>query len=190
MKKARKRKSSVKRLFLAFLILPLISSSALRPGNAFAQPADNEPQVRKQQRINPDWLDKFSGFGRREDFETAMKEERAGWRRFLEKDYDQAIKKFKIAVQIYPNLPCAYLGTGESIEKAAGSNQDAEDAYRTAIKLNTDDYRAWHKLGGILYNEKKYPEARKALANAQSLNPPPRERRLIDRMIGIVDSAE
>ena len=79
---------------------------------------------------------------------------------------------------------------GEAIERKGGTNEDAEAAYRMSIKLNTDDYRAWHKLGGILYSEKKFPEARKALGKAIMLSPPARERRIIDRIIVAVEAAE
>jgi tetratricopeptide (TPR) repeat protein len=181
----------LKHFVLAAVTTPLIAATIFgAPLQAQDRVSRSNEQGAQNRKINPEWLDKFSGMGRRDDFQQAMREERAGWRCMLDKRYDQAINKFKQATQIYPNLPAAYMAIGQAIEKTGGANEDAEAAYRMSIKLNTDDYRAWHKLAGVLYNERKYADARKALGKAIMLNPPTRERRLIDRMIVTVEAAE
>lgn len=155
--------------------------------------ADNEHHRQRagaEERGGSEWLDKFSGFGRESDFQAAMRQERAAWRFYREKNYDQAINSFKQAIQLYPNLPAAYVGMGQSIEHSGGPDTEAEAAYRSSIKCNTDDFRAWHRLAAVLYHERKYVEARKALDSALQLNPPPRERRIMENMITGIAAAE
>jgi tetratricopeptide (TPR) repeat protein len=182
----------VRNLIFSILIMQLLSATVCDTTVLAQEGASGNPNgTRKQSSgTNAIFLDKFPGIGRRQDFAQAMVEERAALRLMQDKQYDQAINRFKQAIQIYPNLPAAHMYIGQSIERMGGSDEEAESQYRAAIKLDNDDFRAWHKLAGLLYKRKKYVEARKAVAKAIMLNPPPRERKILDRMINMIDSAQ
>jgi tetratricopeptide (TPR) repeat protein len=134
-------------------------------------------------------LDKFNGIGRMQDFRAAMPDERRGWELLRDRHPEKAAERFQAAINTYANLPLAYLGLGVANERL--NNLDAAlTAYRGAIKCDTNNWRAWKRLGNLLYQQDKFTEARDALANAVALHPPAKARQQIDKMIQAVEAAK
>ena len=133
-------------------------------------------------------VDHFSGIGRIEDFKAALPDENAGWEALHDKRFKDAVDKFRSATSKFANLPHAYMGMGTAFEKL-GDMKEAESSYRSAIKLDTNNWRGYKRLANLLYQDQKYDEARRALADDASLKPPKKAQDQIDKMIQSIEAA-
>ncbi|HEY9793410.1 MAG TPA: tetratricopeptide repeat protein [Candidatus Obscuribacterales bacterium] len=134
-------------------------------------------------------IDKFNGIGRQQDFQAAIPHERKGWEALHNKQPKEAIEHFKAALAAYPNLFHAYMGLGIASERL-NQLDDAQTAYRSAIKCDTNNWRPWKRLANLLYQQNKFTESRDALANAMALHPPAPAKRQMDQMIQAVEAAK
>jgi tetratricopeptide (TPR) repeat protein len=132
----------------------------------------------------------FPGIGSIEAWKSSRPEFANGLAFMRSKQWDQAIARFRAALALYPSDYRCYLEIGRAIEEKGGSVDDAEDAYRSALRLNSQSWRAWKRLANILFIKKKYGDAREAVSNAIQLNPPPRERAELEGMIQSINSGE
>lgn len=84
-------------------------------------------------------------------------------------DYAQAEKAFSKAVSIEEDS-CAQCGLG-MVYHLQNRNREAEAALKRAIDLNPADECAFHELGSLYYDEKRYPEAIQAFLTEITLRP-------------------
>jgi tetratricopeptide (TPR) repeat protein len=124
-----------------------------------------------------------------EDFQAAIPHEKQGWEALHSKQPQEAIEHFKAALAKYPNLPHAYMGLGLANERL-NKLDDAQSAYRSAIKCDTNNWRPWKRLANLLYQQNKFTESRDALANALALHPPAQAKQQMDQMIQAVEAAK
>ncbi|HEY0795234.1 MAG TPA: tetratricopeptide repeat protein [Acidisarcina sp.] len=85
-------------------------------------------------------------------------------------DYERARHDLDAALAIDPKQPGLYTLAGNARVKS-GDLAGAEEAFRTALKLNPDDVDANLYLGAILYKRRDTDEARGYLERALRLNP-------------------
>jgi Flp pilus assembly protein TadD len=176
---------NMKKIACLMTALTAILSMSTSPFKALAE-NDN----RSQDEGLGVFADTFKDVGRQEDFTAAMPLERKGIRQLNNGRYAEAEASFRAALKQYPSLAQAYHGLGVALEKQGTNLADAEAAYRSSLKLNTTNFKVWKRLANILYQEKKYSDARKAIADAISLNPPPKVRRELDAMIRTVEAGQ
>jgi tetratricopeptide (TPR) repeat protein len=160
-----------------------MASFAAAQAEPYMDPAYEGP-VKK----HPMNLDKYTGIGSQDAYNSAKPEMEKGWECLAQKQWDQAINHFRAAIALYPNLPKTYIGIGRALEGKHASNADIETAYKESLKLDSANWRAWKRLANVLYEQKKYGEARQALGSAISLNVPPKPRAELDNMIKAIDS--
>ena len=134
-------------------------------------------------------IDTFNGMGRQQDFDAAIPHERQGFAQLRNKQPKAAIEQFKAALAKYPNLFHAYMGLGLAHERL-NQLDDAQDAYRSAIKCDTGNWRPWKRLANLLYQQNKFTESRDALASALALHPPAPAKAQMDQMIQAVEAAK
>ncbi|HKG47493.1 MAG TPA: tetratricopeptide repeat protein [Pyrinomonadaceae bacterium] len=85
------------------------------------------------------------------------------------KKYAQAEKAF-LKAKAREDESCASCGLGMAYH-GLGRNEDAEAAFKRAMKLNPDDVCAYAQSGRMYYNLGKYPEAIATFKNALTLSP-------------------
>jgi tetratricopeptide (TPR) repeat protein len=85
-------------------------------------------------------------------------------------EYELARKDLEEALQLNASLPNVYTLVGTARDKT-GDEQNAEAAFREALKRNPDDFQANLYLGAILYKRRATDEARKYLDRALQLKP-------------------
>jgi Tfp pilus assembly protein PilF len=134
-------------------------------------------------------LDKFTGLGRKQDFDKAIPEERHAWEAMRNKQPKVAVDHFKAAIAAYPNVPRAFLGMGIAYERLNELDK-AQAAYRDAIKCDTSAWAPWKRLGNLLYQQEKFAEAREAFGNALALHPPQQAAAQLETMIQAVEAAK
>lgn len=130
----------------------------------------------------------FSGIGRMEDWKASLPEFRAGQNSMRQKSWDDALNHFRASLDLYKYQPKVWIEIGRAIEAKNGNITEAEIAYKNATKLDTSNWHAWKRLANVLLIQKKFREAREAAASALSLNPPPKERAEVDRLIQSIDA--
>ena len=136
----------------------------------------------------PTAVDKFPGVGSFDAWRTSVPEYRAGMAKMRNRRWDEAIAHFRASITLYEYHPDAWLAVGRCIEKKGGLQSDAEAAYRNCLKLDNQSWNGWKCLANVLYTEKRYDESRQALTNALNLNPPPKQRQKMGKMVQMIDS--
>jgi tetratricopeptide (TPR) repeat protein len=165
------------------VMLVLGLSVALQPMVVHAKETKNHKQSKKNGMYN------FPGVGSFEAWESSMVELRAG-QNFMKKQlWDQAIDHFKAAVTLYEFNPECYIEIGRAMEHKQADPQEIESYYRKALKIDSSNWRAWHFLANVLYEEKKYSEAREAIGNALQLQVPAGPRNDMLKLVQRIDSA-
>lgn len=133
---------------------------------------------------------KFPGMGSIDAWRSSLPELRAGNRCMKEKQWDEAIAHYKASVDLYEYQPRCWLQMGRALQRKGADVADQEKCFRKALKLDQTSWHAWKELANILYETKRYGEARESLASAIQLNPPPQGKQELERMIKDVDSAQ
>lgn len=87
------------------------------------------------------------------------------------KQFAQAIEKYRSAIAIYPQYAKAYHGLASAMEHK-GDLGAAELAYGKSIELDNSSWRSWNDLAGLLYTKGKYSESKQAAIKALQCNPP------------------
>ena len=82
--------------------------------------------------------------------------------------YEIALDEFKKVVQINPNFGDAH-NLGGMIYMALGDRQVAETQFRRAISLNSRDANAWHNLGWLQCEDRRYSDAVQSFERAMSV---------------------
>lgn len=85
-------------------------------------------------------------------------------------EFEQARRNLDAALRLNPNLPGIYTLAGTARDKT-GDVKAAEPAFRSALKLNPDDFDANLYLGAILYKRRELDEAKIYLDKALQLQP-------------------
>ena len=85
-------------------------------------------------------------------------------------EYEQARQDLEQALRLKPTLPGLYTLVGTARDKT-GDVDDAETAFREALKTNPDDFEANLYLGAILYKRRDIAEAKGYLDRALRLKP-------------------
>ncbi len=174
-----------------FLISQLLFASA--PADAQGQ----NPNKRANQRahggqglFNLEDTKGFPGTGDINAWESSKPLYRGGLRCLRNGQWNEAIEKFRAALALYPYEYKSYIGIGKATEEMGGNILDAENSYRQALKLKSDSWQAWELLANVLYMEKKYDEARQALANADQLPVPAANRDELKKLLFDIESAQ
>ena len=89
---------------------------------------------------------------------NAQKEFRKGTQALERKDWEEARRRFKTAVSLYPSYDVAYNSLGVAA-MSSGDVEGARRAFETAIKLNDNYSGAYRNLARILFAEHKYAAA-------------------------------
>ncbi|MBY0356369.1 MAG: tetratricopeptide repeat protein [Candidatus Obscuribacterales bacterium] len=131
----------------------------------------------------------FPGVGSYDSWQSSQPERKAGQALMKEHKWDEAIAHFRASLALYEYQPHVWLAIGRAIEAKSGLIQDAENAYRQSLKLDSQSWSAWKHLANVLYMQKRYAEAREAISNALNLNPPPEARNEMDKIVVRIDSA-
>lgn len=127
--------------------------------------------------------DEFPGVGSIEAWRGSRVDWRAGMESMKAHKWDDAVLHFKASLAMYSYQPKAWIEIGRANEERDGNVEEAEKAYREAIKIDTNSWQAWKRLANVLLMQKKYTEARQAAASAVQLNPPPEARKQLDQII-------
>lgn len=85
-------------------------------------------------------------------------------------EFEQARQDLDAALRLNPNMPGIYTLTGTARDKT-GDVKAAEPAFRSALKVNPDDFDANLYLGAILYKRRELDEAKIYLNKALQLQP-------------------
>lgn len=85
-------------------------------------------------------------------------------------EYEHARKDLEVSLRLNPNLPRVHTLVGIARDKL-GDTQNAEAAFREALKIDADDFQANLYLGAILYQRRELREAKPYLDRALKLNP-------------------
>ena len=133
---------------------------------------------------------KFPGVGSMEAWQAALPNMQEGLQLMRQAQWDPAINHFRAALALYPYEPRCWMQIGRALEAKGANPSDIEDAYRNALKLDSNNWRGWKRLANVLYTEKRYSEARQSISNAMNMNVPPRARDEMDKMIRMIDSGE
>jgi protein O-GlcNAc transferase len=80
--------------------------------------------------------------------------------------YDAAIKSYKQAIAMNPNMPEAYSLMGSALAEA-GNYKEAEAALRKAVSLKPNFAEGYYHLGIFLKSQGKQSEAEEAFRKAQ-----------------------
>jgi tetratricopeptide (TPR) repeat protein len=124
-------------------------------------------------------IDQFPGIGSESDWQKAIPIYKEGLAKLGASDTKGAIIMFQQALKIFPQFP-ACLHSLAVASAQAGAGWQGEVCCIQAISYRPDDWRFWHTLGTILYQEYKMqigdPTKREtaiaAFKNALSLKPP------------------
>ncbi len=85
-------------------------------------------------------------------------------------EFEQARRDLEAALRLNPTLPGLYTLVGNARDKT-GDVKAAEEAFRSALERNPDDFEANLYLGAILYKRRELEEAKPYLDRALRLNP-------------------
>jgi len=85
-------------------------------------------------------------------------------------EFELARKDLEEALRLNPSLPNIYTLVGTARDKT-GAVQEAEPAFREALKRNPDDFEANLYLGAILYKRREMEPARSYLDRALQIKP-------------------
>ena len=80
--------------------------------------------------------------------------------------FDAAIKSYRQALQMNPNLPEAYSLMGSALAEA-GKYKEAEEALRKAVSLKPNFAEGYYHLGIFLKSQGRQSEAAEAFRKAQ-----------------------
>lgn len=130
----------------------------------------------------------FPGVGSIEQWQSSKPEFQAGLADMKTKQYQRAIEHFNAAIALYPYEHKYFFHLGRAIEASGGKLEDAEAAYRKALSLKSDDWKAWHRLSSVLYVQKKYSEARDAVGSALQLDVPPKDKLKLETELKTITS--
>ena len=84
---------------------------------------------------------------------------------------DAAIEQLEDVLARHPRPDEAYRELGRSYQRV-GDLEEAEDAYRAATALNSDDWSTWNTLGTFLMVQGRYDDALDCFERAAELAPP------------------
>ena len=80
--------------------------------------------------------------------------------------FDAAVKSYRQALQMNPNLPEAYSLMGSALAEA-GKYKEAEEALRKAVSLKPNFAEGYYHLGIFLKSQGRQSEAAEAFRKAQ-----------------------
>lgn len=132
---------------------------------------------------------KFPGVGSIDSWKTSVPEYRAGMAKMKAHSWDEAIAHFRASIALYEYQPKAFYEIGRAIERKGGLVADAEKSYRKSVKLDNQFWQGWKALSNVLYEQKRYDEAREAVGNALNLDPPRQAKMQMDKMVQMMDAA-
>lgn len=152
------------------------------------QNRQNQPSPQNQRNQQKDGG--FPGTGSFDAWKTSIPEYQAGLRSMKNSSWDEGIGHFKASLDLYAFQPKCWIEIGRAMEARGSDVTDAENAYREAIKLDSQNWHAWKRLANVLLIQKRYRAAREAAANAVALNPPAPALSEIDKIIQSINSGE
>lgn len=198
----------IRRLAIALLALSFVQTITISP-EAYAQErearrnreggeqrregggqAEGQRRAEEEDIEAPVDLSKFPGVGSIDAWKTSVPEFRSGMEQMKERRWDDAIAHFRASIALYEYQPKAFLEIGKAIEAKGGLVTDAEKAFRQCVKLNNQSWAGWKGLANNLFVQKRYDEAREAVSNALNLNPPPKARQQMDKMVQMIDGGQ
>jgi len=95
----------------------------------------------------------------------------AGLNALKDKNYDEAVKQFKLAAERRPNAPVIYNRLGETYMEAKKYSEAAE-AWKKATELKSDDADYFYNLGMASVRAGKFDDAKAAIQKAVDIEPP------------------
>ncbi len=109
--------------------------------------------------------DDFSGKGSEVDWLKASKEYNRATDSMRSGDYALAVELLRKAASIYPYDADYYHNLGLAY-KHLGRLDESASAYRQALAMDGHRWDTWCNLGSVLFDLKRYPDARKAFQAA------------------------
>src|SRR5262249_19672843 len=108
---------------------------------------------------------RWPGKGDYKSWEKAMKVFEDGNKALSGGHYDEAIAKFKTAVDIYPQDQNFFNNLGVAYSQK-GDYKQAEDNYHQATEQDPNAYGSWNNLADSLRMQNKFDDARTAYSKA------------------------
>ena len=96
--------------------------------------------------------------------------------------YEDAVRRYKEAISYYHDDPDFFVNLGVSYRKL-GNFPDAEEAFKSAIKLNEKDWMPWSDLANVYLKQDKLQEAVKTFERTLKCGPPAAEKAAIQQDI-------
>lgn len=131
----------------------------------------------------------FPGQGQREEWERACVLSNEGNALLIAGEYDKAIVQLRGAIIIYPFDADFHHNLGIALMKK-GDLEHAVSALRDALKLKPDDYTTATYLGSVLYDLKRYKEAKEAFLQAANSHPTAAERSRIEQYLSALSNVK
>jgi tetratricopeptide (TPR) repeat protein len=97
-----------------------------------------------------------------------------GLEHLKKKEYDEAIRLFRQALQLQPDSVAALDNLGKALD-AAGKDDDAIADFDKALKTAPENAAIYNDKGLALFHEKKYEESAAAYREALKIHPPREE---------------
>lgn len=113
----------------------------------------------------------FSGKGDIDKFNKATELTNNGVVLLNAKKTDDAIAKFKAAIEIYPDQTKAHENLGIAYRQKKQLDL-AETECKKAVELEKGNWKAWRNLGTVYFDEKKYDDAITAYQSSLAAKPP------------------
>lgn len=113
----------------------------------------------------------FSGKGDYEAFCKATELVNTGVALLNKNNIDEAIAKFKSAIQLYPDHPKAHDNLGIAYRKKLQLSL-AEGECKRSTELDGKNWKSWRNLATVYYDERKYDAAIAAYRSALAAKPP------------------
>jgi tetratricopeptide (TPR) repeat protein len=85
-------------------------------------------------------------------------------------EYDKALKEFKRAVELNPNLPSVNSFYGQTLTRM-GATEEAMAAFRRELEINPNDFDSCLQMGILLKQDQKMDEARDYFRRALIVRP-------------------
>lgn len=124
----------------------------------------------------------FPGKGNYQDWKRACSLYNDGMALYAANNFDEAIKRYSQAVEVYPYDPDFYNNLGLAYKKKSLWSK-AEFALRNSVKLRPS-WEGFANLGHVLKKEGRSLESKGALEQAIRLNPPIEVKAKLNKEIG------
>jgi tetratricopeptide (TPR) repeat protein len=124
----------------------------------------------------------FPGTGSQSDWSDALPYYNLANKHLQSEHYDAAVRRYKEAISHYQFDPDFFVNLGVA-DRKLGDFPAAEEAFKSAIKLNEKDWMPWSDLANVYLKQDKLQEAVKTFERTLKYGPPPAEKAAIQQDI-------